>query len=51
MYKRQVYTPVDGQPREIIGKTPMQIKKAGVALAFVPEDRLGMGLVLSLIHI
>ena len=43
-----VYTPVDGQPREIIGKTPMQIKKAGVALAFVPEDRLGMGLVGSM---
>ena len=29
----------------LIGKTPMQINKAGVALAFVPEDRLGMGLV------
>ena len=43
-----VYTPVDGQPREIIGKTPMQIKKSGVALAFVPEDRLGMGLVGSM---
>ena len=26
----------------------MQIKKAGVALAFVPEDRLGMGLVGSM---
>ena len=25
--------------------TPMQIKQAGVSLAFVPEDRLGMGLV------
>ena len=26
----------------------MQIKKSGVALAFVPEDRLGMGLVGSM---
>ena len=28
-----------------MGRTPMQIKAAGVAMAFVPEDRLGMGLV------
>ncbi len=33
---------------ELVGKTPLQIKKAGVALAFVPEDRLGMGLVGSM---
>ena len=33
---------------ELVGKTPLQIKKAGVSLAFVPEDRLGMGLVGSL---
>ena len=43
-----VYTPVGGEARELIGKTPMQIKKSGVALAFVPEDRLGMGLVGSM---
>ena len=39
------FTPEGGQPAELIGKTPMQIKQAGVAMAFVPEDRLGMGLV------
>ena len=33
---------------QLVGKTPRQIKEAGVALAFVPEDRLGMGLVGSL---
>ena len=32
----------------IVEYTPMQIKKSGVALAFVPEDRLGMGLVGSM---
>ncbi len=30
---------------ELIGKNAMQIKELGVSLAFVPEDRLGMGLV------
>ena len=29
----------------LVGKSPMDIIKKGVALAFVPEDRLGMGLV------
>lgn len=33
---------------ELVGKTPMEIKKAGVGMAFVPEDRLGMGLVGSM---
>ena len=33
---------------ELVGKTPLQIKRAGVSLAFVPEDRLGMGLVGSM---
>ena len=42
------YTPMEGKQQELIGKTPMQIKKAGVAMAFVPEDRLGMGLVGSM---
>lgn len=40
-----IYSPKDKKPEELVGKTPMQIKDAGVALAFVPEDRLGMGLV------
>ncbi len=40
-----IYSP-EGKPLEqLVGKTPMEIKDAGVALAFVPEDRLGMGLV------
>ena len=39
------YTPEGQPPSELVGKTPMQIKQAGVAMAFVPEDRLGMGLV------
>ncbi|MCR5153353.1 MAG: ABC transporter ATP-binding protein [Lachnospiraceae bacterium] len=33
---------------EIIGKTPKAIRNAGVHLSFVPEDRLGMGLVGSM---
>lgn len=40
-----IYTPEGKAPSELIGKSPMEIKDAGVALAFVPEDRLGMGLV------
>lgn len=39
------YTPIEGVPIQLVGKTPLQIKRAGVSLAFVPEDRLGMGLV------
>lgn len=30
---------------ELIGLTPLAIKKKGVRMSFVPEDRLGMGLV------
>ena len=40
-----LYSPEGTEPSELIGRTPMQIKNAGVAMAFVPEDRLGMGLV------
>lgn len=40
-----VYYPEDESPRELVGKSPTQIKSMGVSLAFVPEDRLGMGLV------
>lgn len=35
-------------PMEIIGKNPKLIRDAGVHLSFVPEDRLGMGLVGSM---
>ena len=37
-----------GEPRELSGMHPIDIKRLGVALAFVPEDRLGMGLVGSM---
>ena len=39
------HVPVDRAGEELVGKTPGQIQKIGVSLAFVPEDRLGMGLV------
>ncbi|MBR2282323.1 MAG: ABC transporter ATP-binding protein, partial [Spirochaetales bacterium] len=38
----------DGSKTELVGKTPMQIRQAGVGMGFVPEDRLGMGLVGSM---
>ena len=38
----------DGSRNELVGKTPMQIRQAGVGMGFVPEDRLGMGLVGSM---
>ena len=38
----------DAPGTQLVGKTPLQIKQAGVSMAFVPEDRLGMGLVGSL---
>ena len=40
-----IYSPEGKNPEQLVGKTPMEIKEAGVSLAFVPEDRLGMGLV------
>lgn len=44
-----LYYPDDtGEATELVGKRPMQIRKLGVALSFVPEDRLGMGLVGSM---
>ncbi len=39
------YTEDDGRTEELIGKDPLKIQDMGVALSFVPEDRLGMGLV------
>ncbi|MCI2106491.1 MAG: ABC transporter ATP-binding protein [Intestinimonas sp.] len=30
---------------ELVGRDPMAIRQLGISLAFVPEDRLGMGLV------
>ena len=37
--------PASGAHEELIGKDPADISDMGVALSFVPEDRLGMGLV------
>lgn len=39
------YLGEDGQKEELVGKEPMEIASLGVTLSFVPEDRLGMGLV------
>ena len=38
----------DGREEELIGKDPLTIADLGVSLSFVPEDRLGMGLVGSM---
>ncbi len=35
----------DGTREELLGKNPLEIEDMGIALSFVPEDRLGMGLV------
>ncbi len=35
----------DGKRTELLGKDPLSIAELGVTLSFVPEDRLGMGLV------
>lgn len=39
------YIDKDGNESQLVGKSPKEIRKLGVALSFVPEDRLGMGLV------
>ena len=39
------YIGPDGKKISLIGKDPLDIQRLGVALSFVPEDRLGMGLV------
>ena len=35
----------NGEAEELLGKNPLSIQQMGVTLSFVPEDRLGMGLV------
>jgi simple sugar transport system ATP-binding protein len=42
------YPDNSGAPVQLVGKRPLQIRRPGVQLAFVPEDRLGMGLVGSM---
>lgn len=37
--------PKTGKSEDLRNKTPLQIRELGVRLSFVPEDRLGMGLV------
>ncbi|MCQ2512424.1 MAG: ABC transporter ATP-binding protein [Lachnospiraceae bacterium] len=39
------YVDEDGFRENLLGKDPMEIANMGVSLSFVPEDRLGMGLV------
>ena len=39
------HNPKTGNVDLLQGKTPLQIRELGVRLSFVPEDRLGMGLV------
>ena len=38
----------DGKIEDVVGLKPGEIFKKGISLAFVPEDRLGMGLVASM---
>ena len=40
-----LYYEDDGSQDELLGKDPVEIRRKGVTLSFVPEDRLGMGLV------
>ena len=40
-----LFTDHDDVEQQLVGKTPREIRKLGVAMSFVPEDRLGMGLV------
>ncbi len=42
------YEPVSNDKKSLIGKSPKQIRNYGISLSFVPEDRLGMGLVGSM---
>ena len=45
----QIHTAKSGNVMaEIVGKAPEDIFEMGVSMAFVPEDRLGMGLVASM---
>ena len=40
-----LYYEDDGSQDELLGKDPVEIRRKGVTLSFVPEDRLGMGLI------
>ena len=42
------HNPETGEEKDLVGLDPMDIRKSGIAMSFVPEDRLGMGLVGSM---
>ena len=42
------YIKDNGEREELLGKDPLSIADLGVVLSFVPEDRLGMGLVANM---
>ena len=42
------YVEDNGNSEQLLGKDPVEIQGMGVSLAFVPEDRLGMGLVANM---
>ncbi len=44
----EYFAPDSNNAEQLVGKSPKQIKDYGIALSFVPEDRLGMGLVGSM---
>ena len=44
----EYYAPDASAPVQLIGKSPKAIREAGIHQSFVPEDRLGMGLVGSM---
>ena len=42
------HDPATGKDENLVKKSPAKIRELGVRLSFVPEDRLGMGLVGSM---
>lgn len=44
----QYINPENGEIEFLRDKTPLQIRELGIRLSFVPEDRLGMGLVATM---
>lgn len=44
----EYFEPNGDETVQLIGKTPKEIRDYGISLSFVPEDRLGMGLVGSM---
>jgi simple sugar transport system ATP-binding protein len=41
----EFFPDTEGKSISLLGKSPMEIIELGISMAFVPEDRLGMGLV------